>query len=734
MSKTDYSVPMHLLVKRNLGIVSLAIIVGFAANAARAQSFLNQLLGGSQSGQSSGNKYSGNSSRPSTGNKNSGNSYSGNKNSGSNPWQSLGNSTRPNTGSNSSGSRSGTNSWQHLGNTTRPNTGTKNSGTKSSPSNSWQTLGGTRPSPGTKNLGTKNSGGKNSGSNSLQTLGNTTRPNLTNTLGSNKPQQNNTLQLQKKMVPKPPKVVTPKPPKGGQSLEDWIVNGEHEVDLYSVGGNPEEKKPPKPGGGKPGPSKPSVTDSKPPKNDKPSPNVWDVIGALPIYPGGGGNRPGGYQPPQNNGGYYPPQPNYNPLPANPPSQTVTKNVIVPKKKLLAKNQVKFTAFDREAAVARTDAEQIAEAGEIEQQGTVVIHNAVAASGNNDMMNDWTAYLENPSTEALQKFRDKWGATLGPKHDEFIGSIVKASQYQDDLLPGTLTSEQKDRAIADLEASISANPPGPVRDSMVRNIDRLRNLNDLGKLAEATQNQDNGLETLLAGAQSAGYPPSFVGEMVGMPLMDGQPMPDKPAAVSTGKTCLLNPENTGNTINYSLNEYPYSMAPGQSQYVDGGYVVAFDNGRGAQRQYTLMDGSYRFIVGPQGWDLKSTTFKVTIDNSSYSADFNFSINDEPGVVRAGQAVEVQSPYPVEISFDRGDGGEPARKRLTDGTYQVGLNASQRHLELYDEGAIKQQEAGALEGPVDASAYTSDAQRRADLILKKLKARAKEKGNSGTDVKS
>jgi hypothetical protein len=452
-----------------------------------------------------------------------------------------------------------------------------------------------------------------------------------------------------------------------------------------------------------------------------------VIDALSTKYGYGGYGRYGYP----NASYYNDYYSYVPTTAPPVDSpvvqpNVVRNVIVQKQGPLVRNSFRLPPLDKTAAAARTDAEQIAQIAALKQQSQSVIQGAVSAAGDPAMASDWAAYQQSPSTAGLAGFKEKLGAKLGPQNDGLLGATLRASKYQDDLMTGQLTSAQKDQSISEIEGLIGASlPTGPANAGMKQNLDRMRKLNALGKIVEAAQMGINAFPMLLQGAQSCGYPPSFVGQMVGVPYMDCPPMPDKPPGVS-GKTCLLNSDSSGNVINYSLNEYPYSMGPGQSQFVDSGYVITFDSGSGATKRYTLADGSFRFSIGPQGWDMQSATFKVTIDNSNFGSDFNFAINNEPGSVRAGQAVQIQSPYPLEIMFDRGDGGEPGRKRLMEGIYLVGVDPGSQRLELFDVALLQQQQQpqqqnGMMPMMQQGGVDPAEAQRRAALIQEQLRVR-------------
>lgn len=70
-----------------------------------------------------------------------------------------------------------------------------------------------------------------------------------------------------------------------------------------------------------------------------------------------------------------------------------------------------------------------------------------------------------------------------------------------------------------------------------------------------------------------------------------------------KIVLSNPAETGGTIGYMLNTFPYSINPGHSQTINlnRDWIIKFDNGLGKMVGYQLGEGRYEFAVSPQtGW--------------------------------------------------------------------------------------------------------------------------------------
>ena len=69
--------------------------------------------------------------------------------------------------------------------------------------------------------------------------------------------------------------------------------------------------------------------------------------------------------------------------------------------------------------------------------------------------------------------------------------------------------------------------------------------------------------------------------------------------------LRNPRESGGMITYSLNNYSYTIKPGEVQRLqtDRNWVIKFENGLGKSVAYRLEAGNYDFTVSPQtGWDV------------------------------------------------------------------------------------------------------------------------------------
>jgi hypothetical protein len=95
---------------------------------------------------------------------------------------------------------------------------------------------------------------------------------------------------------------------------------------------------------------------------------------------------------------------------------------------------------------------------------------------------------------------------------------------------------------------------------------------------------------------------------GIDPVDGDPV----AAVLP--ITLLNPAETGRTVNYTLNSGDYSVdLAGSKVHNEGAQVIVFDRGGTfGQASYTLQPGTYRFDMTDKGLDLRTVTPQVATD--------------------------------------------------------------------------------------------------------------------------
>jgi len=160
-------------------------------------------------------------------------------------------------------------------------------------------------------------------------------------------------------------------------------------------------------------------------------------------------------------------------------------------------------------------------------------------------------------------------------------------------------------------------------------------------------------------------------------------------VSTRGIVLLSPAKTGKPstdaallIRYLVDGKPYRMPAGyQQKLAQAGRIVEFDRGGSFGRaRYRLDEGTYFFAVTKKGWDLFRKTFKVTVDNRANQYAFRYLVDNRPATVAPGQTRTHTGAFAIEIVFDRGNGGQPVRKKLNSGVYEVRLDPAKRLLDL------------------------------------------------------
>jgi len=125
--------------------------------------------------------------------------------------------------------------------------------------------------------------------------------------------------------------------------------------------------------------------------------------------------------------------------------------------------------------------------------------------------------------------------------------------------------------------------------------------------------NNSLPTILGPSQILGTPAAGLAAASPQPsgiVTNKIPLPAGGVAAgavttSAGKIVLRNPRTTEGSLHYVLNEFPYTIKPGESQTIaaDRGWVLQFDNGLGKTVSQTLQPGEYRFGVSQEtGWEI------------------------------------------------------------------------------------------------------------------------------------
>ena len=105
---------------------------------------------------------------------------------------------------------------------------------------------------------------------------------------------------------------------------------------------------------------------------------------------------------------------------------------------------------------------------------------------------------------------------------------------------------------------------------------------------------------------------------------------------TGTIKIVNPNDSGGEVSYTLNGTPYSIQPGYAQTIqnDRLWTVAFGSGGAAGNvRYSLQPGTYKFKVADAGWNLfKSQEQSNVANNPLPPAPEPAPLNDEPRSIR------------------------------------------------------------------------------------------------------
>jgi hypothetical protein len=384
-----------------------------------------------------------------------------------------------------------------------------------------------------------------------------------------------------------------------------------------------------------------------------------------------------------------PQPSY-PQPSSsqpPPSNTVRtqappRNTVVVARKPVANAQFNLSDTEYERMSAEFDARQASEAAEAGGKMDVAIQEAIdlyPGPEKKEMKAAWVEAMLSGDPEKFKAFQRDYGDKLPQIHQDVLETRITIGEYQKDLLAGLVTSD--DQRLADIKTKVAGWPPSVFKDSVQGNVAQMDKYSELGKLAALVQGTDNPLQVMLLGIESAGFEPSLMADVCGQPIITEPPTADSVVAVQD--ILLLNPEQNGQDISYTLANSPFTMKPGEKQSLNRSYTLLFDPGNGAAaKQVTLVSGVYHFVLDAGAWDVLKVTPRVTLDNTRYSGPFRYVVNSQQATLAAGQVTEHTGDSGIVIEFDRGDGGPPARKLLSTGVYFVGIDPAKQCLELYE----------------------------------------------------
>ncbi len=182
-----------------------------------------------------------------------------------------------------------------------------------------------------------------------------------------------------------------------------------------------------------------------------------------------------------------------------------------------------------------------------------------------------------------------------------------------------------------------------------------------------------------------------GQAVDSTTSTGGQVDSSATATSTFGLVLVDPQDSGGSVNYTLDGTAYTIDPGTVQQGSGAgpWLVEFDRGvegSGAAR-YLLTSGTYTFTLTDKGWELYNTTEQqvkhrlLVVNPKDSGGSVNYLLDGETRAIDPDSVQDLSAPGPWVVEFDRGiEGGQPARYRLTEGTYTFTL--TDKGWELYN----------------------------------------------------
>ena len=347
------------------------------------------------------------------------------------------------------------------------------------------------------------------------------------------------------------------------------------------------------------------------------------------------------------------------------------------------NKQRYARYLNSAAQQAVD-DSVQQADELASTAESQLLNDPALSGmingGQDVRNALEQYEQTGDPSALEAIRNH--PNTPDRIKEKIGLVIQSNELRDEIRDGltTLGTDRKYQRLRD--RIINSNTLTPAEKRAYRDsLAGLKASNERRKLIELLE------EGGLAGGSGGGIvsiPPDVI--VPGDTLFIEPPVSDSEAALVTSGVVLHNPASNGGAIAYLLGSQTFTLEPGQTQRLDRSHVIEFDRGGSfGMARYTIADGSFEFTLTDNGWNLRKKTYELTIDNSRFPADFGYLVDGQAYTVRRGEERRHSSAYPMLVEFDRGDGGEPARKQLLGGTYTVGVDANQGRLDLFEGGA-------------------------------------------------
>ncbi len=430
----------------------------------------------------------------------------------------------------------------------------------------------------------------------------------------------------------------------------------------------------------------------------------------------------------------PPPPSTAPLPPAAPSNNIVKTQKKP-----ASN-----AFDSAKSgfnlTSETDAQQAVEAEDATEQLTTAMSGYIAALQSPAVAEDWERIVQDGvMDEDVEAFLNKYGPNGTDELNQFVVEGLELRQnfaaYAKALVAGGLTNADKDLALDHLRRSVDqfrqnalanvATSGGYFFASLDENLDNMSRFNDLGKLNELAWETDNPVAIVIQGVNAAGLGPALATDMTGLPIYPVAPIADIaiPSSGNLVSTVLYSPKSNSGPISYLLDSQSFTMQPGEQQKLYGTYTVSFDPGDGSDsKRYRLSTGNYEWRLDGTRWEIVRVRITATLDASGFDRDFHYLLNNQECTLPARERTEHASSTPMEIVFDRGDGGEPVRKLLKSKTYVVGIDSDQSRVDLF---AAEDVEQSVAKDPQLAAAVNRvkhgqlDADERVKELLQRIK---------------
>jgi hypothetical protein len=186
------------------------------------------------------------------------------------------------------------------------------------------------------------------------------------------------------------------------------------------------------------------------------------------------------------------------------------------------------------------------------------------------------------------------------------------------------------------------------------------------------------------------------QVAGYPVCAGPPAGDATDGPAAGEILLTNVASV--TVNYNVNQQPFSMAPKYTQTLPANtaWIADFDRGGGnGPGRYELTEGCYEFTATSRGWELYKKSFDVKLDNTGNRFAFNYVLNNRAQTLASGQAQNLAGEIPPFIRFENGR-GQYKEKKLASGSYKIAVGAD-KGLDMFPADAISSPAVAAAGKP-------------------------------------